>query len=185
MAGQRSETRRWWLTTVLAVAGIAVAGYLTWVHYDTGALVCGLGDCHTVQQSQYASLGPIPIALLGLGMYLVILAASLFAQARPATTSAAAILSFAIALGGAIYALYLTWLEVAVIGAICQWCVVSATLTLLLAVLTGLGAWEALESGGTQAETEPARAASPVQGSAGRGTSGAGRARASNGRIST
>jgi len=185
MAGQRSETRRWWLTTVLAVAGIAVAGYLTWVHYDTGALVCGLGDCHTVQQSQYASVGPIPIALLGLGMYLVILAASLFAHARPATTSAAAILSFAIALGGAIYALYLTWLEVAVIGAICQWCVVSATLTLLLAVLTGLGAWEAIGSGDKHAETEPARAASLVQGSAGRGTSGAGRARASNGRIST
>jgi uncharacterized membrane protein len=178
-------TRRWWLTTVLAVAGIAVAGYLTWVHYDTGALVCGLGDCHTVQQSQYASVGPIPIALLGLGMYLVILAANLLARARPDTATAAAIMSFAVALGGAIYALYLTWLEVAVIGAICQWCVVSALLTLLLAVLTGLGAWGALGNGGKEAETEPACAASLVQGAAGRGTSRAGRARASNGRIST
>ena len=167
------------------MAGIAVAGYLTWVHYDTSALVCGLGDCHTVQQSQYASVGPIPVALLGLGMYSIILAANLFTLARPASASVAAIVSFAVAFSGAIYALYLTWLEVAVIGAICQWCVVSAVLTLLLTAVTGVGAWAAVGSGGEHAETEPAPAASQREAAAGRGTSGAGRARASNGRIST
>jgi uncharacterized membrane protein len=52
---------------LVALAGVAVAGYLTWVHYDEAALVCVAGGgCETVQHSSYAELGGIPVALLGL-----------------------------------------------------------------------------------------------------------------------
>ncbi len=101
------------------MAGVAVAAYLTWIHFDPGALVCGLGDCQTVQASEFATIGPVPVALLGLGMYVVILACSIVALRRPELQMPMVSVAFAIALSGTVYAAYLTWLEVAVIGAIC------------------------------------------------------------------
>ena len=59
---------------LVALAGLAVAGYLTWVHFDDGALVCGAGGgCETVQESEYAEIAGIPVAVLGLGAYAVVL----------------------------------------------------------------------------------------------------------------
>ena len=56
----------------VALAGTAVAGYLTYVHYRPAALVCtGGGGCEAVQESSYAELAGIPVALLGFAAYLV------------------------------------------------------------------------------------------------------------------
>jgi len=126
---------------VLSVAGIVVASYLTWVHYDLGSLVCGLGDCHSVQASEFATIGPVPVALLGLGMYVAVLACTLLGQVHPQREAMATGVAFAGALAGAVYAVYLTWIEVAVIEAICQWCVASAVLTFALAVVEGATMW--------------------------------------------
>lgn len=158
------------------MAGVAVAAYLTWIHFDPGALICGLGDCQTVQASEFATIGPVPVALLGLGMYLVILICNVIAMRRPGLQMPMVSIAFAVALSGAVYAAYLTWLEVAVIGAICQWCVVSAILTLLLAVVEGMAVWRALGAPpDIDDETGPAPAASLRGGPGQRGTSGAGR----------
>ena len=52
---------------VLAVLGIGVAGYLTYVHYAGLHPVCGVSHgCETVQTSRYAYLSGVPVALLGL-----------------------------------------------------------------------------------------------------------------------
>jgi uncharacterized membrane protein len=48
-------------------------------------------------------------------------------------------------LAGTLYALYLTWLEVAVIRAICQWCVASAILSVVLLVIQGVIVWVLLQ----------------------------------------
>ena len=57
---------------LVALAGLAVAGYLTWVHFDDAALVCVAGGgCETVQESEYAEIAGIPVAMLGLGAYAV------------------------------------------------------------------------------------------------------------------
>jgi uncharacterized membrane protein len=171
---------------ILALLGIPLAAYLTWVHYDTGALVCGLGDCHTVQQSEFATIGPLPVALLGLAMYATIVACNALALVRPAFTTVATSIAFAVALSGAIYALYLTWLEVTVIGAICQWCVASAVLTLLLAIIAGVAVWQGFggSSRGVAETDEPANASLPADADR-RGTAGGGPLTASRGRIST
>jgi uncharacterized membrane protein len=129
------------LAMALAVVGGAVAVYLTWVHYDAGMLVCGLGDCHMVQASEFATIGRVPIAVLGLAMYLMALLANLLLLSRPEYALPATALAFAVTLAGTIYAAYLTWLEVAVIGAICQWCVGSAILTTALAAIEGFALW--------------------------------------------
>jgi uncharacterized membrane protein len=122
----------------LSLGGVLLASYLTWVHFDTGSLVCGLGDCHTVQASEFATIGPIPVAALGLAMYATVLACNLVIRVKPESELPATIVAFAVALCGSVYALYLTWIEVAVIDAVCQWCVVSAGLTLLLTVVQAM-----------------------------------------------
>jgi uncharacterized membrane protein len=113
----------------LSVAGAGVAAYLTWVHYDLGVLSCGIGDCHTVQASPYATVGPVPIALLGLGMFLALAALALVRWRYPAVSWLATFAAFMLAFCGVLYFAYLFYLEVAVIGAICQWCVLASGLT--------------------------------------------------------
>jgi uncharacterized membrane protein len=117
---------------LLAALGILLAAYLTWVHFNTGSLVCGLGDCHTVQASEYSTIGPVPVAVLGLGMYAIVCLANVLGLAQPAQAAPLAVVAFSVLLAGTLYAAYLTWLEVAVIRAICQWCVASALLSVVL-----------------------------------------------------
>ena len=125
----------------LALAGMAISGYLTVVHYRPGLLTCTVGGCHTVQTSRYAEVGGIPVAILGLGMSAVLAILGVLRLARPASASEIAIAAFAITLAGSVYAGYLTYVEVAVIDAICQWCVLFALVTWLLLAVEG---WQAL-----------------------------------------
>jgi uncharacterized membrane protein len=127
---------------VLSALGFVLAAYLTWVHFDANSLVCGLGDCHTVQASEYASIGPVPVAVLGLGMYGVVLLANLLALAKSHIGMMSVVVPFALLLAGSLYAVYLTWLEVAVIRAVCQWCVASALLSLILLSIESVIVWE-------------------------------------------
>ena len=60
---------------LVALAGVGVAGYLTWAHFADSTVLCVAGGgCETVQESEYAEIAGIPVALLGLGSYLTILA---------------------------------------------------------------------------------------------------------------
>lgn len=134
-------------TFVLALAGVAVAGYLTYVHYQPAALFCTIGGCETVQTSKYATLAGVPIAILGLGMYLAVLALGIARRARPEWQSPATMGAFTLVLAGTLYAAYLTYLEIWVIKAICQWCVVSAILTLGILITEGVSLWRLLDIG--------------------------------------
>jgi uncharacterized membrane protein len=113
----------------LALIGLGVASYLTYVHYADISPVCTTGGCEKVQSSHYAELAGVPVALLGLLGYLGILA-SLFAPGEAGRTATAML-----ALVGFGYSAYLTYLELAKIDAICQWCVSSAVIMTLLAGL--------------------------------------------------
>jgi len=110
----------------LAVLGLAISAYLTWVHYAGIEPVCsGISDCERVQSSTYAELVGIPVAVIGVAGYATILA-SLWARVE-----VTALLSYlAVAFSG-----YLTWAELFRIEAICQWCVASAIVSLVIAVL--------------------------------------------------
>jgi uncharacterized membrane protein len=116
----------------VALAGIGVAAYLTYVHYAGLQPFCAGGGhgCERVQSSSYARLGGIPVALLGLAGYLAI-ATALLAPGERARLAAAAL-----AVSGFGFSAYLTYLELFVIDAICQWCVASAVLLTLLSVIT-------------------------------------------------
>jgi uncharacterized membrane protein len=114
-----------------SMLGLAIAGYLTYVHYAGVSPVCEIAHgCEKVQTSQWAKLAGIPVALLGLLGYAGILAA-LVARGEAALTAAAGL-----ALVGAGFSAYLTYREVFTIDAICIWCVASAVLMAALAVIS-------------------------------------------------
>ncbi len=139
LRGQTSPglVRDWakWTGLVCAVAGIVLAGYLTYTHYAGRAVMCGpSGGCDTVQNSKYAVLfGILPVAVLGLAGYIGILAAWLAWQYGPAgLRNTAAIAMWGMCLFGVLFTIYLTTLEPFVIGATCMWCIASAILQIIL-----------------------------------------------------
>lgn len=104
----------------VALAGLAVAGYLTYVHYRPEALVCtASGGCEVVQQSEYATLAGVPVALLGLLAYAAVLGLTIVDTPLTRTITAA------IALSAAGFAAYLIALQAFVIDAWCIWCLVN------------------------------------------------------------
>jgi uncharacterized membrane protein len=113
----------------VAVLGLAISAYLTWVHYAGIEPVCtGVSDCERVQSSDYAELVGIPVALLGVVGY-----AALLLSLRGPVELTALLAYLAVA-----FSAYLTWAELFRIDAICQWCVVSALASLAIAVLATL-----------------------------------------------
>jgi uncharacterized membrane protein len=119
-------------TAILALIGIAIAGYLTWVHYAGLNPVCvgGSGGCERVQSSRWAELAGIPVAVLGLGGYVVILG-TLALPEEPGALAAAFL-----SLVGFGFSCWLTYVEIAKIDAICQWCVASAVVMTALALVS-------------------------------------------------
>jgi uncharacterized membrane protein len=113
----------------LCLAGVGIAGYLTYVHYAGLRPLCGISHgCETVQTSRYASLVGIPVALLGLISYVVILITLRMRDERALLTGhGLTLIAFA-------FSAYLTYREVFTIHAICSWCVSSAVVFSLLAI---------------------------------------------------
>ena len=122
------------VAALVALAGIGVAGYLTWVHYDEAALVCVAGGgCETVQQSSYAEIAGLPVALLGLGSYTIVL--GLIVWDAPYARLAAASLAFV----GLAFSVYLLVLQLFVIDAVCVWCMANdLVIAPVLAITTAL-----------------------------------------------
>ena len=76
-------------SAVVALAGLGIAVYLTVVHYAGGTPVCAVAHgCATVQQSDYAELAGVPVALIGLAGYVAILV-SLLRDGETARTATA------------------------------------------------------------------------------------------------
>jgi uncharacterized membrane protein len=128
-AGARAPALRFAIG-VVALVGLAIASYLTVVHYTGDQPVCAIAHgCAIVQQSDYAALAGIPVAVLGVGGYLAILGS----LAREGELWRAATALFALAGFG--FSAWLTYVEVVRLDAICIWCVGSAICMTVLAVL--------------------------------------------------
>lgn len=112
---------------VLATVGAAIAAYLTYARLSHTAIACSTGGCETVQSSRYAEVAGIPVPVLGLAGYLVVLATA-FSATELARAAAAAT-----ALAGAAFSGYLLYVQLAILDAICQWCLGSDVVVNMLA----------------------------------------------------
>jgi len=143
LAVDRSTTSGWRGNPLLAavvllgIVGIGLAGYLTYVHYNEDALVCTVGGCHTVQQSEYSTMFGVPIAIFGLLMFLTVtlLALARLTDRSPIPPDMATIAAWTLLLTSLLYYAYLTYIEIWELEAVCQWCVISSIVALLMFVL--------------------------------------------------
>jgi uncharacterized membrane protein len=120
------------LLAVLAVGGLLMSAYLTWVHLLGMPPVCLTGNrgCETVQSSRYAEILGVPVAALGMGGYVGLLFAAVLRG------EVGVLLGLFVSLVGILFSAYLTYLELFVIYAVCQWCVSSAVLMMAAFVLS-------------------------------------------------
>jgi uncharacterized membrane protein len=128
-------------TAVLSLLGLFVAAYL-WLYKAgyIGTLACGAGGCETVQLSPYSVFLGVDVALYGIAGYLTLFALSLLGLHPTIVGRAWPDRALVVLSGiGVAFTLYLTWLELFVIHAVCRWCVASAVIITLifLAALTG------------------------------------------------
>jgi uncharacterized membrane protein len=122
---------------VLAVIGLAIASYLTYVHYSGIKPACTAGEsCTKVQTSVYSKLAGVPVALIGLLGYIAIVS-SLLVPERESTRLA----TMAFTVVGFGFSGYLTYRELFSIHAVCEWCASSAA---IMTVLMCLSVWRFL-----------------------------------------
>ena len=126
--------------------GMGVAFYLAFVETRNIKALCGpVGDCNTVQSSPYAKiLGILPVGVLGLAGYVGMLAAWFLGRfGRNSVARFAPLALLGMALFGVLFTIYLTYLELIIIRAVCIWCLSSAV---IIAVILTFSAGPAMEA---------------------------------------
>jgi uncharacterized membrane protein len=124
----------------LAAVGLGDALYLAWVHATASKIACPIGSCDVVNASPYAAVWGFPVAGFGVAGYLALLVVAAMAWLAEDDAGRRRWLRWAFAgsLAGVLYAVYLTYLELFVIHAICFWCVISAIVITLICLMSGL-----------------------------------------------
>lgn len=123
---------------VLALVGVGISGYLTYVHFNMDALVCAGGGCEIVQQSQYSEIMGIPIAVMGLLMFIAVIALVIVRERMVNYAYLANAGIMLLLVSSLLYFAYLTYLEMNVIHAWCQWCVATSIVTLVLFIVEAI-----------------------------------------------
>lgn len=125
------------LAALVALAGLFVALYLALFKLGyIGNLVCAVGSCEVVQTSKWATLLGYPVAAWGVVYYAAVLTVCL-AGLSPALVDGRRVSQLLVLMTatGVLFSLWLTYLELFVINAICMWCVTSAVLATILFVV--------------------------------------------------
>jgi uncharacterized membrane protein len=128
------------LASLVALAGLFVALYLTLYKLGyIGTLACAVGSCEKVQTSKWATFLGFPVGAWGVAYYAAVFAVTLVGL-RPALSERVSVSQLLVAMTstGVAFSLWLTYLELFVIDAICMYCVISAILATILFVLCWL-----------------------------------------------
>jgi uncharacterized membrane protein len=123
---------------LLSLIGVFVAAYLYLYKIGRiGSVMCGTGGCETVQLSRWSSFLGIDVALIGVVGYAGLLLLALVSLQPRFARDPRPVRLLALLSGiGVLFAVYLTWLELFVIHAICRWCVGSAVIITAIFVLS-------------------------------------------------
>src|SRR5579863_10284099 len=116
---------------LLAILGIVVSSLALREHYRTyGDSPCSINerwDCGVVNHSQYAMLGPIPVAAVGMFGYILMAALAFLRSYR---------LLIVPTFAGLAFSLYLANIEKNVLGVWCIYCVISLGIISLMSLLS-------------------------------------------------
>ncbi len=124
-------------SVALAILGVLVSIYMTiYKVYHIDAMCVGSGDCATVNASRYSEVNGIPVAAIGIIGYAAILATLLFETRFPFLRQNGTLLIFGMALTGFIFTVWLIYVEIALIKALCPFCVTSQITMSILFILS-------------------------------------------------
>jgi dihydroorotate dehydrogenase subfamily 2 len=124
------------ISLLFVALGIADAVYLTIEHYSGKIPPCTLGgfaDCGQVLRSQYALIMGFPLSLLGVAHYTLLFVLLFMAFYTQRTLFKRLI--FLITAVGIVFSLYLVFVQLIIIKAICFYCMGSAGISLILYLL--------------------------------------------------
>jgi len=126
------------IVAALALAGIFISLYLTLYKIGViGELSCTIGSCETVNTSKWSRFLGLPVAAWGLLFYLDVFAIALIGTLpRFENERVISLVLMAEAAVGVLFSAWLTYLELAVIHAICIWCVTSAIIVAAILVVS-------------------------------------------------
>jgi len=121
-----------------SILGLLDAAYLTVEKITQNKAMClpGLGDCWTVSNSPYSQVFGIPVAVFGFIAYLLLIFLLKSETMYPNWKDSILLGAFGLALSGTVYSIYLTYLEIAVIKAVCPFCVISALVMVIIFICT-------------------------------------------------
>jgi uncharacterized membrane protein len=128
-----------WILVVLDVIGLAIALYLSTVELGGGVPYCGpLHGCETVAASEYAWIGPFPVAVYGVVLSLILLTLALawIKTDKPALLD----VHYGLSLVGVIFEVYFLTLQIFVIRAVCIWCTLYG-ISLILRFFVAMAIW--------------------------------------------
>lgn len=126
------------IVAALAIAGFFVATYLFLYKIGKiGNLSCSIGSCETVNLSKWAVLMGAPVAAWGVAFYVGLFGLSLVSLQDRYYDSLGMSKILALVTGfGVLFSAWLTYLELFVIHAICQWCVTSAIIVTVAFIIS-------------------------------------------------
>jgi uncharacterized membrane protein len=122
------------VTTMVGLLDSIYLSYIKLTH--TEAFCAGIGECDVVNASPYSEIAGIPLALLGACAYVALVILLIVEGRRGFWKNNSLLIFFGITLIGLLYSAYLTYIEVAVLNAICPFCVISAVAMLVLFVVS-------------------------------------------------
>jgi uncharacterized membrane protein len=133
---QRSIPR---ISMILGGLGLLVSAYMTVYKLTDNQTMClGSGDCSVVNSSVYSTVYGVPVALIGVAGYAAILAVHAFESRSRRLGGDPVLVSFGLCFAGFLFTLYLIYVEVVLIRALCPFCVASQVIMTLLFVLATL-----------------------------------------------
>jgi uncharacterized membrane protein len=123
---------------ITALIGLAVSAYLAEAKLANKDVLCfeGMGDCNIVNTSAYSMWRGIPVAVLGVIGYVVILAIIIIMTKQKDQSSIIILAFFGVTTFGTLYSLYLTYVELFIIHAVCPWCLTSAIAMFVLFIIS-------------------------------------------------
>ena len=123
----------------LVIVGLLVSIYMTIYKLTSNDSMClGSGDCSAVNASKYSEVNNIPVALIGVLGYAAILTALFFETRNPFFKRNGTLLIFGMSLTGFLFTVWLIYVEIALIKALCPFCITSQiamTAIFILAVI--------------------------------------------------
>ena len=130
------DKKLYWTSIAFAILGTLVSIYMTIFKLTSNDAMClGSGDCSTVNASRYSEIYGIPVAVIGIVGFGAILLVHFLENHNTFFQKQGTLMVFGMGLFGFIFSLYLTYLELYVIHAICPFCVTSAVSITLVFII--------------------------------------------------